>query len=268
MTTLEARDGGIAGWGFPKFVADMDFAEDPGFRRVRLSEGGSPILTLTVHPRAGAGRPAAPGRLHGAARRATRDRDTGPRPHAGPVRRRRIAAGRPRGGPAAASTAARIVRRWRFSPILTTAASFRPGSRSARPGTTTATPVLTGRSAGSRSATRIHRRLTSTPPRCRHSDDADAKPCNRSAPRHTDKGRYAPVRIWCESNTWKRRFGDLVPGGAAGSYAPLFSLGRLASRTGICIGIRRVRRGETSTAGPESLSRRTRPVSALLSRAQ
>ncbi len=32
-------------------VADMDFAEDPGLRRVRLSEGGSPILTLTVHPR-------------------------------------------------------------------------------------------------------------------------------------------------------------------------------------------------------------------------
>jgi len=39
-------------------------------------------------------------------------------------------------------------------------------------------------------------------------------------------------------------------------------------RTGIYIGIRRVRGGETSTAGPESLSRRTRPVSALLSRAQ
>ena len=51
VTTIEARDGGIAGWGFPKFVADMDFAEDPGFRRVRLSEDGSPILTLTVHPR-------------------------------------------------------------------------------------------------------------------------------------------------------------------------------------------------------------------------
>ena len=51
VTTLEARDGGIAGWGFPKFVADMDFTEDPGLRRVRLSEGGSPILTLTVRPR-------------------------------------------------------------------------------------------------------------------------------------------------------------------------------------------------------------------------
>ena len=51
VTTIEARDGGIAGWGFPKFVADMDFTEDPSFRRVRLSEGGSPILTLTVRPR-------------------------------------------------------------------------------------------------------------------------------------------------------------------------------------------------------------------------
>ncbi len=51
VTSIEARDGGIAGWGFPKFVADMDFAEDPSFRRVQLSEGGSPILTLTVRPR-------------------------------------------------------------------------------------------------------------------------------------------------------------------------------------------------------------------------
>ena len=51
VTTIEACDGGIAGWGFPKFVADMDFTEDPGLRRVRLSEGGSPILTLTVRPR-------------------------------------------------------------------------------------------------------------------------------------------------------------------------------------------------------------------------
>ncbi len=51
VTTTQARDGGIAGWGFPKFVADMDFAEDPSFRRVQLSEGGSSILTLTVRPR-------------------------------------------------------------------------------------------------------------------------------------------------------------------------------------------------------------------------
>lgn len=51
VTTLEARDRGIAGWGYPKFVADMDFTEDPAFRRVQLSEGGSAILTLTVRPR-------------------------------------------------------------------------------------------------------------------------------------------------------------------------------------------------------------------------
>ncbi len=44
VTTIEARGFGIAGWGFPKFVADMDFTEDPSFRRVHLSEGGSPIL--------------------------------------------------------------------------------------------------------------------------------------------------------------------------------------------------------------------------------
>jgi len=42
----------------------------------------------------------------------------------------------------------------------------------------------------------------------------------------------------------------------------------VSARTGIYIGIRRVREGETSTVGPESLSRRTRPVGALLSRAQ
>ena len=51
VTTIEARDSGIAGWGFPKFVADMDFTDAPGSRRVVLSEGGSPILTLTVRPR-------------------------------------------------------------------------------------------------------------------------------------------------------------------------------------------------------------------------
>lgn len=51
VTTIEAREGGLVGWGAPKFVADMDFTEAPGFRRVALSEGGSPILTLTVRPR-------------------------------------------------------------------------------------------------------------------------------------------------------------------------------------------------------------------------
>jgi hypothetical protein len=48
VTTREARDGGRDVYGFPKFLADMDFAEAPDSRQVRLSEGGRDILTLTV----------------------------------------------------------------------------------------------------------------------------------------------------------------------------------------------------------------------------
>lgn len=51
VTTREARDAGVVVYGFPKFVADMDFREEPGRRQVRLAEGDSPILTLTVRPR-------------------------------------------------------------------------------------------------------------------------------------------------------------------------------------------------------------------------
>lgn len=51
VTTAEARDGGLVVFGFPKFVADMDFEEHPGLRRVRVSEGGSSVLTLSVRPR-------------------------------------------------------------------------------------------------------------------------------------------------------------------------------------------------------------------------
>ena len=51
VTTAEARDGGLIVHGFPKFVADMDFEEQPDLRRVQVSEGGSSILTLTVRPR-------------------------------------------------------------------------------------------------------------------------------------------------------------------------------------------------------------------------
>lgn len=50
VTTSEARDGGRQLWGFPKFVADMDFQEAPDVRRVQLSEGGQTILTMTVRP--------------------------------------------------------------------------------------------------------------------------------------------------------------------------------------------------------------------------
>jgi hypothetical protein len=48
VTSREARDGGRKAWGFPKFLADMDFTEAPGSRAVRLSEGGREILRLAV----------------------------------------------------------------------------------------------------------------------------------------------------------------------------------------------------------------------------
>lgn len=51
VTTREARDAGLVTYGFPKFVADMDFTEDVGLRRIGLSEGGAAILTLSVRPR-------------------------------------------------------------------------------------------------------------------------------------------------------------------------------------------------------------------------
>jgi hypothetical protein len=50
VTTSEACDGGRQIWGLPKFVADMDFVEEPSSRRVELSEAGSTILILTVRP--------------------------------------------------------------------------------------------------------------------------------------------------------------------------------------------------------------------------
>jgi hypothetical protein len=51
VTTAEARDAGATLWGFPKFVADMDFAEERTARRVTLAEGGSTVLTLAVRGR-------------------------------------------------------------------------------------------------------------------------------------------------------------------------------------------------------------------------
>jgi hypothetical protein len=50
VTSHEAYDLGRAVWNFPKFVADMDFREDPQDRSVTLSEGGSQILTVHVRP--------------------------------------------------------------------------------------------------------------------------------------------------------------------------------------------------------------------------
>ncbi|HEX6492709.1 MAG TPA: acetoacetate decarboxylase family protein [Candidatus Dormibacteraeota bacterium] len=46
-TALSVRVGrGV--WGFPKFLADIEFERVPGYQRVRLARGGSTILTLRV----------------------------------------------------------------------------------------------------------------------------------------------------------------------------------------------------------------------------
>jgi hypothetical protein len=50
VTTLEARDLGLELWGFPKFVADLDFAEEPATRQVVVSEGGEVVLRLRLRP--------------------------------------------------------------------------------------------------------------------------------------------------------------------------------------------------------------------------
>lgn len=51
VTTLEADEVGRAIFGFPKFVADMDFVEDPTNRRVTVSEAGREVLRLDVRPK-------------------------------------------------------------------------------------------------------------------------------------------------------------------------------------------------------------------------
>lgn len=48
VTTREARDGGRDVYGFPKFLAYMDFTEAPDSRQFRLSEGGHDIVSVTV----------------------------------------------------------------------------------------------------------------------------------------------------------------------------------------------------------------------------
>lgn len=48
VTSRIARDAGRFVWGYPKFVADMDFDLRPESRRVELSEAGKDILGLEV----------------------------------------------------------------------------------------------------------------------------------------------------------------------------------------------------------------------------
>jgi len=48
VTSRVAHDAGRGIWGYTKFVSDMDFQKRPAYQRVRLAEGDSHILTLTV----------------------------------------------------------------------------------------------------------------------------------------------------------------------------------------------------------------------------
>ena len=47
MTTDIALRGGVDFYNFPKFMAQIDFAETPERRRCRLAEGDEHILTLS-----------------------------------------------------------------------------------------------------------------------------------------------------------------------------------------------------------------------------
>jgi hypothetical protein len=48
VTTEVARATGVGYWGYPKFVAGIDFEESAGRRTCRLSEDGEEILTLSA----------------------------------------------------------------------------------------------------------------------------------------------------------------------------------------------------------------------------
>jgi len=51
VTTRIAREAGRQVWGYPKFVADMDFDLRPESQRVEMAEGGQEILSLEVRRR-------------------------------------------------------------------------------------------------------------------------------------------------------------------------------------------------------------------------
>jgi hypothetical protein len=50
VTTRAARDAGRLVFGYPKFIADMEFEDAIETCRVRLDEGGRHILTQTIRP--------------------------------------------------------------------------------------------------------------------------------------------------------------------------------------------------------------------------
>ena len=51
VTTRIAREAGRRVWGYPKFVADMDFDLSPERQRVEMSEDGQEIMSLEVRRR-------------------------------------------------------------------------------------------------------------------------------------------------------------------------------------------------------------------------
>ena len=98
VTHRPARDGGRLVWGYPKFIADMEFEDSIETMRCSLAEGGRHILTQN-HPTRGPARgpgwvdEALLGPRRGAARpRCTHER---PRPPAMGARRWSPGAGRP-----------------------------------------------------------------------------------------------------------------------------------------------------------------------------
>ncbi len=48
LTSEKGLHAGVDIWGFPKFIADIDFSEDESTVSCKLSEGGKEILTLEV----------------------------------------------------------------------------------------------------------------------------------------------------------------------------------------------------------------------------
>lgn len=51
VTSRAACEAGRGAWGYPKFVADMDFESSPEEHVCRMREGSSPILTLRIAKR-------------------------------------------------------------------------------------------------------------------------------------------------------------------------------------------------------------------------
>ena len=54
VTHRQARDGGRVAWGYPKFIADIEFEDSIETVSCTVSEGGQQVLRQTVHP---AGKP-------------------------------------------------------------------------------------------------------------------------------------------------------------------------------------------------------------------